>query len=151
MLNQIYYQNEGGRILGRLAAAGSPSAGLFASVFGANRRLLLLGRLGKTGRFDRLVAAEAWDDAAFELLQLEAPEWRVRRLCQEDGEWLCSLSRFRELPDWLDEAVEGRHKTLAIAILSALLELRARPAGEHGNWARSSAAANGVADSADYR
>ena len=31
-------------------------------------------------------------------------------------------SRQRELPDWLDQSVEGRHADLALAILSAFVE-----------------------------
>ena len=122
-------QHEASRLAGRVASAGSPSAGLFASALGASRRLVLLGRLGETQRFERLVATEAWSDAALELLRLDAPEWHLQRLCQDDGEWLCSLSRFRELPDWLDDGVEARHHDMALAIVGAVVELRARLGG----------------------
>ena len=64
----------------------------------------------------------AWTDAALALIELELPQWRVRRLAYDDGEWYCSLSRGRELPDWLDQPVEGRHADLALAILSAFVE-----------------------------
>ena len=50
------------------------------------------------------------------------PQWQVRRLAYDDGEWHCALSRQRELPDWLDQSIETRHADLALAILSAFVE-----------------------------
>jgi hypothetical protein len=50
------------------------------------------------------------------------PQWHVRRLAYDDGEWHCALSRQRELPDWLDQSIETRHADLALAILSAFVE-----------------------------
>ena len=46
----------------------------------------------------------------------------VRRITYDGGEWHCALSRERELPEWLDQAVEARHASLALAILSAYIE-----------------------------
>jgi hypothetical protein len=77
-------------------------------------------------KIDRLIEDEAWVDAALALVALELPEWGLRRLVYEDGEWICSLSRHRRLPDWLDDAAEARHETLALAILAALVEARWR-------------------------
>ncbi|EJN14899.1 hypothetical protein PMI42_01558 [Bradyrhizobium sp. YR681] len=53
------------------------------------------------------------------------PMWRVRRIAYDEGEWHCALSRERELPDWLDAAVEGCHGDLAVALLSAFVEVQA--------------------------
>ncbi|WP_036027350.1 hypothetical protein [Bradyrhizobium yuanmingense] len=78
----------------------------------------------RTARAMRLVDAEAWADAALALLELELPMWQVRRIAYDDGEWHCALSRERELPDWLDAAVEARHADLALALLSAFLEVQ---------------------------
>ena len=50
------------------------------------------------------------------------PQWQIRRLAYDDGEWHCALSRQRELPDWLDQPIETRHADLALAILSAFVE-----------------------------
>jgi hypothetical protein len=88
------------------------------------RRFPSEGRAGKTERVEQLIRMGAWTDAALALLELELPQWRVRRLAYDDGEWYCALSRERELPDWLDESVEGRHADLALAILSAFVEVR---------------------------
>lgn len=89
------------------------------------RRFPSLGRSEKTARLRRLIDAEAWADAALALIELELPMWQVRRIAYDDGEWHCALSRERELPDWLDAAVEARHANLALALLSAFIEVKA--------------------------
>ena len=66
----------------------------------------------------------AWTDAALALIDLELPQWQVRRIAYDDGEWYCALSRERELPDWLDRSIEARHADLALAILSAFVDAR---------------------------
>jgi|SRR5262245_3201236 len=74
----------------------------------------------------RLIESGAVAEAAFALLELELPGWKLRRLVHEDGEWTCSLSKHRGLPDWLDDAAEARHETLALAIVAAFLEAQSR-------------------------
>lgn len=91
----------------------------------ACRRVPSLGQNEKTARLTQLIQAQAWTDAALALLELELPMWQVRRIAYDEGEWHCALSRERELPDWLDAAVEARHADLALALLSAFLEVRA--------------------------
>ncbi|WP_167406765.1 hypothetical protein [Bradyrhizobium forestalis] len=91
----------------------------------ACRRFPSLGQSERTARVTRLIDAEAWVDAVLALTELELPLWRVRRIAYDEGEWHCALSRDRELPDWLDAAVEGRHGDLAIALLSAFVEVQA--------------------------
>lgn len=44
-------------------------------------------------KLDALIAAGAWIDAALALLELELPQWTLRRLVYDDGEWHCSLSK----------------------------------------------------------
>ncbi len=88
----------------------------------ACRRLPWLGHSEKSARLTRLIEAEAWADAALALVELELPLWQVRRIAYDEGEWYCALSRERELPDWLDSAIEARHADLALAVLSAFLE-----------------------------
>ncbi|MGY0572087.1 hypothetical protein ACTGJ9_014340 [Bradyrhizobium sp. RDM12] len=89
------------------------------------RRFPSLGQTERTARLMRLIDAEAWADAALALMELELPLWHVRRIAYDEGEWHCALSRERELPDWLDAAVEGCHGDLALALLSALVEVQA--------------------------
>lgn len=76
----------------------------------------------KTARVERLIESNAWTDAALALIDLELPQWQVRRLAYDEGEWHCALSRQRELPDWLDQSIETHHADLALAILSAFVE-----------------------------
>jgi hypothetical protein len=72
----------------------------------------------------RLVDSGAFADAALRLLELELPQWRLRRLIQEDGEWHCALSKELGLPAELDDMAEARHESLPLAILSAFVEAR---------------------------
>ena len=78
----------------------------------------------RTKSFDRLeqfIQSCAWTDAALALLALELPQWQVRRIIYDAGEWHCALSCRREIPDWLDQPVEACHTDLSLAILSALV------------------------------
>ena len=86
------------------------------------RRFPSTSQSGKAARVERLIQSGAWTDAALALIDLELPQWQVRRLAYDDGEWYCALSRQRELPDWLDQSIETRHADLALAILSAFVE-----------------------------
>jgi len=85
----------------------------------------------KAARVERLIQSQAWTDAALALIDLELPQWQVRRLTYDGGEWFCVLSRQREVPDWLDEAIETRHADLALAILSAFVEAQRVSAPSH--------------------
>ncbi|MGY4512567.1 hypothetical protein [Bradyrhizobium sp. USDA 3650] len=91
----------------------------------ACRRIPLLGQSERTARILRLIDVEAWADATLALIELELPLWRVRRIAYDEGEWHCALSRERELPDWLDAAVEARHADLSLALLAAFIEVKA--------------------------
>jgi len=75
-------------------------------------------------RVNRLIDARAWDDAILTLLELELPQWKLRRIVYDDGEWLCTLSKAPMLPLGLDETVEATHECLPLAILIALLQAR---------------------------
>jgi hypothetical protein len=82
-------------------------------------------------RVERLIVSGAWVDAIFALLELELPQWKLRRLAHDD-EWYCSLSRQPGLPAEFDEMAEAVHENLPLAILSALVEARhvSRAAGD---------------------
>jgi hypothetical protein len=73
---------------------------------------------------NRLIESRAFTDAALAVLELELPQWRLRRIVHEDGEWHCSLSRIPLLPIELGEIAEAGHEILALAILIALIEAR---------------------------
>ena len=72
----------------------------------------------------RLIEAGALTDAVLRLIELALPQWRLRRLACEYGEWHCSLSRQPWLPLGFDEIVEATHEILPLAILIALVEAR---------------------------
>jgi hypothetical protein len=109
----------------RLRAADAVTAGLMSDVIGeVCRRFPSMGQNQKTARIERLIEAEAWSDAALALIDLELPQWQVRRIAYDEGEWHCALSRQRELPDWLDQSIEAHHEGLPLAILSAFVDAR---------------------------
>jgi len=111
----------------RLAQAVTPN--LISQVIAdACVRLPALGRTEKAARLNRLIEAGAWTEVALALIELELPQWTLRRLVRDDGEWLCSLSRQPNLPVELDDTADARHEHLALALLSALLEAKRQTA-----------------------
>ena len=112
-----------GELNDRLRDAPAATAGLISEIISETcRRFPSMGQTEKTARIERLIGSEAWTDAALALIDLELPQWQVRRIAYDEGEWHCALSRQRELPEWLDQSVEARHPDLALAILSAFAE-----------------------------
>jgi len=91
-------------------------------VAGACTRIMTPGNAIRAAKINRLIELEAWTEAALALVELELPQWKLRRLVCEEGVWLCSLSKQWNLPDWLSDNAETRHESLPIAILSALIE-----------------------------
>src|SRR6202163_34477 len=107
----------------RLRDAHAVTADLMSEIIGETcRRFPSVGQTEKTARIERLIQAGAWNDAALALIDLELPQWQVRRIAYDEGEWYCALSRERELPDWLDQSIETRHADLPLAILSAFVD-----------------------------
>jgi hypothetical protein len=109
----------------RLRTAHAVTPDLMAAVIGETcRRYPPMRWTEKTARIERLIGSEAWMDAALALIDLELPQWQVRRIAYDDGEWHCALSRQRELPDWLDQSIETSHEDLPLAILGAFVDAR---------------------------
>jgi hypothetical protein len=124
-------QQDLGALGERIRNAGNADAAIVADVMSAAcRRFPSLGQGEKTARVAELIRSGAWTDAALALIDLELPLWHVRRLVYDQGEWYCALSRERELPDWLDSAIETRHADLALAILCAFIEAQRISQGE---------------------
>jgi hypothetical protein len=106
----------------RLHDAPAVTADLMSDVIGTTCRRL-------PARIERLIETGAWTDAALALLELELPQWQLRRLAYDEGAWHCALSPQRELPDWLDDrSIESHHADLALAILSAFVDARCKSA-----------------------
>ena len=107
----------------RLRDTCAVTAGLIADIIRETcRRFPSQSQTGKTAGVERMIQSGAWTEASLALIDLELPQWKIRRLVYDEGEWHCALSRQRELPDWLDQAIETRHADLALAILSAFVE-----------------------------
>jgi len=106
----------------RLRDAGAVTAELFSDVIAtACRRFPPLRQPEMTARIERLMGSSAWTDAVLALIALELPQWQVRRIAYDEGEWHCALSRQRELPEWLDQSIEAHHPDLPLALLSAFV------------------------------
>jgi hypothetical protein len=88
----------------------------------AYARVAMPNRAARFRQIDRLIAVQAWTEAALALIELGLPQWKLRRLVYDDGAWLCSLSKQWNLPDWLGESAEARHESLPLAVLNALME-----------------------------
>jgi hypothetical protein len=73
-------------------------------------------------RLIRLVESGAFTDATLALVELELPQWKLRRLVHDDGGWHCAFSKQLALPAELDETAEANHEILPLAILSAFVE-----------------------------
>jgi hypothetical protein len=95
------------------------------------KRLPAMRRSADARRLDRLVEAGAWTDAALALIAIELPAWQLRRLVFDEGEWHCALSTRRDMPDWLDDAVEMHHPDMATAILDAFRVVVSREGTSH--------------------
>lgn len=113
------------RLAVRIRDANAVTAELLSDVI--RKTCWRLPTVRRTKSFDRLeqfIQSCAWTDAALALLAQELPQWQVRRIVYDAGEWHCTLSRRREIPDWLDQPVEACHTDLSLAILSALVGVR---------------------------
>jgi hypothetical protein len=99
------------------------TAELMSELIGSTcRRYPSMGPAAKAARIERLIGSQAWTDVALALIDLELPQWQLRRIAYDEGEWHCALSRARDIPEWLDQSIETRHADLSLAILSAYLD-----------------------------
>ena len=80
----------------RDAPAASP--GLVQQVVDkACRRFPSLVQPERSARIELLIQDRAWTEAALALIELELPQWQLRRIAYDGGEWYCALSRQRDL------------------------------------------------------
>jgi hypothetical protein len=75
----------------------------------------------QVARIDSLVQVGALTDAIFALVELAPGAWKLRRLSFDGSEWHCSLSRCLAIPAEFDDAVDGTHEVMQLAILNALI------------------------------
>jgi hypothetical protein len=93
------------------------------------------GRIAKAG-IERLIRSEAWTDAILALIELELPQWKLRRLVHDGNEWHCSFSKQRTLPAGLDEITEASHEILPLAMLTAFIAALRQRAGAIEPWSQ---------------
>jgi hypothetical protein len=111
-----------GKLEAQLRRAQAPTPELISDVI-AEACVCFVARGGTAKqRINRLIDAGAWTDTALALLELELPQWKLRRIVYEDGEWHCALSKQPQLPLGLDEVAEAGHEILPLALLIALLQ-----------------------------
>jgi hypothetical protein len=102
-----------GEIDDRLRDAHAVTTELMSHVIAETcRRYPPIMRTTKSLRIERLIQSGAWTDAALALIELELPQWQVRRIAYDEGEWHCALSRQRE----------SHHADFPLAMLIALVE-----------------------------
>src|SRR5437868_14567278 len=89
----------------RLHNAHAVTAEFISEIADTCRRAPSMRQTERATRLERLIQSGAWTDAALALIELELPQWQVRRLAYDEGEWHCALSCQRELPEWLDQSV----------------------------------------------
>lgn len=125
MFNISNDQDQVRQLSKRIEDASRPDARLFADVI-ANvcPRALVLVEMRKAARLKQLIESGAWTDAALALLELDLPQWKLRRIVCDDGEWHCRLSAQPWLPEGFDDVVETFHGELALAILAAVVQAR---------------------------
>ena len=108
-----YPRGGSGDLADRLRGAHAVTTELLSDVIsGACGCFPPIRRTENSARIERLIKSGAWTDAVLALIELELPQWRIRRIVYDNGEWHCALSRQRELPDWLDQSVEASHADL---------------------------------------
>jgi hypothetical protein len=111
-----------GQLIDQLRVADRPSAALLSSIGRECDRISASRQSSKATQISSMISAGAWTDAALSLMEAELPTWQLRRLVYDNGSWHCAISRQRELPGWLDQAVEADHQNLSLAILTVLVE-----------------------------
>src|SRR5712671_1331520 len=115
-------------LLEQLRLAPAATSDLFANIVAdACPRLSLIEQSAKAAHIRWLSEAGAWTDAALGLVELELPEWTVRRLIRDDGTWLCSLSRHCEIPIEFDDTAEAVHESLPLGHLDRIRRGAASP------------------------
>jgi hypothetical protein len=77
-------------------------------------------KTGRTTAIWRLARAEAYVDAALSLIGTVLPDWSVRRICYEDGQWWCAMNPRRPVY-WDADEVDEAHPVLALAVFKAFV------------------------------
>jgi hypothetical protein len=114
----------------RLDAASEVTPALMREVIEAACGKLMDDRSGSAGAIWRFVRTEAYVDAALALIKTTLPDWSVRRICRDDGQWWCAMNASQPVY-WDADEVDEAHPVMALAILKAFVAAlaQARPSG----------------------
>jgi hypothetical protein len=93
-------------------------------IVGACRRMPVMSKSEEATRIERLIEAGAWTDAALAVIAFELPDWQLRRLEYDGGQWFCALSRQPNLPATFDDTADANHELMPLAILRAFFQAR---------------------------
>jgi len=116
------YEDRLDHVASELQRASALTTDLFVNVISTCTRFPVLAKAGKTARIRQLIEVGAQLDAALALIELELPQWRLRHLALDGGQWYCSLSRQPNLPIGLDDTADGQHEHIVLASLTAFIE-----------------------------
>src|ERR1700689_5566944 len=72
-------------------------------IVGACKRIPVHRHSENAARIDRLIEAGARTDAALAVIPLELPDWQLRLIEYDGGEWFCGLSPKPGLPAMFDD------------------------------------------------
>lgn len=110
------------RIADQVSSADHASTDLVSAITSEISHRAANGSAPMSAQIQKLIASGAWTDAALTLIASELPQWKLRRLAYDDGEWHCTLSPQREFPEWLDDGIEAHHENLPLALFKGLIE-----------------------------
>jgi hypothetical protein len=123
-MSLITQHSELQRFVDRVGHAATRAAGIISEALTSRPRAAFAPPANSTSRVQRLIEAGARTEAALALIETELPQWQLRRLTFDGGEWHCALSRHGEMPNWLDQPIETHHADLARAIYAAFVSAR---------------------------
>ena len=110
-------------IAGELERACVSTADLLVRVINHTcTRVPILAKTIKTERLWQLIEAGAQVDATLALVELELPQWRLRRLLFDNDQWFCALSRQFYFSVEFDDTADGHHADPVLAMLIAYVE-----------------------------
>ncbi|MGA8819232.1 MAG: hypothetical protein WB624_18215 [Xanthobacteraceae bacterium] len=67
-----------------------------------------------------MIEAGAQVDATLALVELELPQWRLRRLLFDNDQWFCALSRQFYFSVEFDDTADGHHADPVLAMLERI-------------------------------
>src|SRR6267142_3476614 len=92
MLLDPKYEERLGGLEQQLHRACALTPGIMADVIGEACTRFASQSPAAKAKLDRLMESGAWTEASLALVELELPQWKLRRLVYDDGRWLSPLA-----------------------------------------------------------